>query len=299
MSNFTIIGLTLFALFFSASGLFAQSSQPVWETDSNGQLILRPFPHAPYPHESRKDGYKNDIVFPYVGHYDDSTIGIFIPADYHPGDVVNYVVHFHGWHNHVSNVIPFYHLEQQMEQAKINAILIVPQGPKEAADSGGGKLELDPGAFEKLMNEITDFLVAEGKIHTHTIGDITLSTHSGGYKVTAAILDHGGLASHITDVCLLDSSYGNLEWFANWCAASPEHRLISFHTQHLNDANMELRGLLDKAHVPYRTIPDFKLTADSFKPRGVLIVPTLLPHDEVPMGHEYFRRVIQFSEFAE
>ena len=61
----------------------------------------------------------------------------------------------------------------------------------------------------------------------------------------------------------------------------------------------KLRGLLDKAHVPYRTIPDFDLKPDSFKPRGVLIVPTLLPHDEVPMGHDYFRRVIQFSDFSE
>ena len=241
MLNFISSASFLAVAVLSASALFAQASQPVWKTDQYGQLILHPFPHAPYPHESRKDGYKNQgEVFPYTGHYDDSTVGIFIPADYHPGDVVNYVVHFHGWHQHVSNLIPYYHLEQQMEQAKVNAILIVPQGPKEAADSGGGKLELDPGAFEKLMGEITNYLVAEGKIHTTSIGHITLSTHSGGYKVTASILDHGGLASHITDVCLLDSSYGNLEWFANWCAASPNHRLISFHTQHLNDANMEV-----------------------------------------------------------
>lgn len=276
----------------------AQDSQPTWKTNQYGQLILRPFAHAPYPHESRKNGHKyNDEFFSYAGHYDDSTVGIFIPADYKPSDVVNYVVHFHGWENHVSRVVEQYQLMRQLEEAKVNAILVVPQGPKDAKDSGDGKLELDRGGFEKLMVEVTDFLADEGKIHTHTIGHITLSTHSGGYKVTAAVLDHGGLALHITDVCLLDSSYGNLDWFANWCAASPNHRLVSFHTQHLNDANMELRGELDKRHVVWRTVPDFKLKDEDFKPRGVLIVPTLLPHDEVPFGHDYFRRVIQYSDF--
>jgi hypothetical protein len=291
------ICMCLLAIVGMANG---QNKSSLWETSQYGQTMLRPFPHAPYPHSSRMKGYTNDgQVFPYKDHYDDSTVGIFIPKDYKPGDVVNYVVHFHGWHNYVANVLTHYELPRQMEQAHVNAILVVPQGPKNAADSGDGKLELDPGAFEKLMNEVTDFLYEQGKIHTRDIGKITLSTHSGGFKVVAAILDHGGLASHITDVCLLDSTYNGRDIFAKWCAASPEHRLVSFHTQHLNDANEDLRDQLDKLHVAWRTVPDFELKDKDFKSRGVLIVPTLLPHDEVPMGHDYFRRVIRYSDFGE
>lgn len=297
----TFITFAVIGVLFSISSLMAQTTQPGWQTIPEGQLILRPFPHAPYPHPSRDHGFTNaeGQFFPKKGHYDDSTIGIFIPADYHAGNVVNYVVHFHGWANNVAHVIPEYQLASQMLQSRVNAILIVPQGPKNANDSGGGKLELDPGAFAKLMSEITDFLFAEGKVHTKTIGDITLTTHSGGYKVTAAILDHGGLADHITDVCLLDSSYGNLDWFANWCAASPNHRLVSFYTQHLANANKQLRALLDQRHVPYRILKEATLKPADFDHRGVMFMPTSLAHNEVPMGKDYFRLVIQYSDFVD
>lgn len=297
MSYFFVVAIGVFALVLGNSDLLAQSSRPVWEESQYGQLILRPFAHAPYPHASRMNGHQyNDEFFPYKGHYDDATVGIFIPKDYKPGRTVNYVVHFHGWNNHVSKVIEHYQLPRQMEEAGVNAILVVPQGPKDAKDSDDGKMQYDKGAFALLLEEVTDFLNEQGKIHTKVIGDITLTTHSGGFRAVASILDHGGLAEHITDVCLLDSTYGNRDWFANWAAASPNHRLISFHTQHLNDENEDLRDLLDKRGVAWRTVPDFELKDSDFIPRGVLIVPTLLPHDEVPMGKDYFRRVVMYSE---
>src|SRR5438046_2886718 len=65
----------------------AQPTQPAWQTIVNGELILRPFPHAPYPHPSREHGFKGrSTTYPADPHYADSTVGVFIPAGYIQGD---------------------------------------------------------------------------------------------------------------------------------------------------------------------------------------------------------------------
>ncbi len=276
-----------------------QTTQVTWQKTAHGELMLRPFPTAPYPHSSRADGFKGRTqTYPTNPHYTDSTVGIFIPAGYSDGETVDYLVHFHGHNNHVSKAIDQYKLAEQIAAAKVNAILIVPQGPMDAADSGGGKLELDVGGFENLMADVTAFLNAQRKIHTAKIGRIILSTHSGGYKVTAAILDHGGLADRVTDVLLLDSSYGSLEWFAKWAAGNaapgmPARRLVSLYTQHLAAANLELMGRLEKAGVKYNELDEVPLTDHELSRRGVTFMATTKAHDAVPV--DYFGRLVKQS----
>jgi hypothetical protein len=274
-----------------------QTTQPTWQTIPEGQMILRSFENAPYPHASREDGFKSkNGTFPKDPHYIDSTVGIVIPKNYVPGDTVDYIVHFHGWGNHVSKVIPEYKLAEQLAETKVNAILIVPQGPKDAKDSGGGKLEMDKGAFERLMKEITEYLNHEGKIHTDKIGTIVLSTHSGGYAVTAAVLDHGGMANHISDVLLLDSSYGSLGWFANW-AHVPGHRMISLFTDHLADTQKEFMADLDKGGTKYQILDEAKVTDAELAMRTTTFIHVKGPHDEVP--NQYFGRLLKTSKLGE
>jgi hypothetical protein len=262
-----------------------------WQKTPEGDVILRPFANAPYPHKSRENGFKGSKTTYGPEHYADSTVGIVIPAGYQPGDRVDYVVHFHGHMNHVSNVLTKYKLPEQLAAAKTNAILLVPQGPTDAADSGGGKLELDPGGFAKLIEEVTAYLKAEGKIKTSSVGKIVLAAHSGGYKVTAAILHHGGMSEHVTDVLLLDASYGSLEWFADWCKASPDHRLVSLFTDHLADENQALMKQLDQANVKYRQLDEQKLTDDQLIARGPVFMHAKGPHDQVPI--DYFGRLVK------
>jgi methylmalonyl-CoA mutase cobalamin-binding subunit len=267
-----------------------------WQKTPEGEMILRPFANAPYPHKSRENGFKGSKTTYGPEHYADSTVGIVIPAGYRPGDTVDFVVHFHGHMNHVSNVLTKYKLPQQLVAAKVNAILLVPQGPTDAADSGGGKLELDPGGFAKLIDEVAAYLKAEGKIKTTTVGKIVLAAHSGGYKVTAAVLHHGGMAEHITDVLLLDASYGSLEWFADWCKAPPDHRLVSLFTDHLADENQALMKLLDQAGVKHRQLDEQKLADEQFAARGPVFMHTKGPHDQVPV--DYFGRLVQTSTLS-
>jgi hypothetical protein len=145
------------AMIALATSITARAAQeratvPRWQETREGQVILRPFANAPYPHKSRENGFKGGKTLYGPEHYVDSTVGIVIPSGYQAGDNVDYVVHFHGHMNHVSNVLTKYKLPQQLLAAKVNAILLVPQGPTDAADSGGGKLELDPDGFAKLID---------------------------------------------------------------------------------------------------------------------------------------------------
>jgi hypothetical protein len=278
-----------------------QTTQPSWQHLPQGELILRPFANAPYPHPSREHGFKGRATtYPADPHYVDSTVGVFVPAGYATADTVDYVVHFHGHNNHVAKVIPQYQLIEQMAAAKVKAVLLVPQGPKDAADSGGGKLELDDGALSRLLEEVTAYLVAGGKARaTAKVGHVVLTSHSGGYKVTAAVLERGGpLAEHITDVLLLDSSYGSLESYARWAGASPSsHRLVSLYTQHLEQANRELMQLLDRAGTKYESLAEAELTDERLAARTTIFAATQVAHDEVPV--KYFGRLLKTSALAQ
>ena len=267
-----------------------------WVTSPAGQTLLRSFQNAPFPHASREKGYTYDGKFyDAPTHYSDSTVGIFIPADYKPGAEVDYVVHFHGWSNHVAAVLDHYELRRQMTASGRNAILLVPQGPKDAQDSSGGRLEKEPGGFEALLREVTQFLVDAGKIHTTRIGSIALSTHSGGYLVTGAILRQTALRSHITDVLLFDSSYGELEAFADW-AAEKHHRLVSIFTRHLAPENFMLTTMLQKRRAAFVSILEPDLTPTVLAARGPLFIHTLdLPHDEVMQKKDYFALFLRTS----
>jgi len=279
----------------------AQGEPAQWAHSPAGDTLLHSFANAPYPHPSRAAGHTySGVTFSAAEHYSDSTVGIFIPEGYRQGKTVNYVVHFHGWSNHASQVLDRYHLREQMKAAGVNAILLVPQGPKDAQDSGGGKLELDPGAFKLLISEVTEFLTQQGKLHTHTIGKIVLSTHSGGYAVTSAILDHGGLTDHITDVLLFDSSYGGLDWFAIWIAHSPgphhSRRLVSIFTAHLAPENYMLITLLQKNHTPYTTNMESEISEELLLPRKAIFFHTTdIEHDEIMQKKQFFTLFLKTS----
>ncbi len=289
-----LLGVILPMSALSAQGL---SEEEQWVKSAEGETLLHPFQNAPFPHASREKGFTYDGKFyDAPTHYSDSTVGIFIPSGYHPGPTVHYVVHFHGWSNHVSEVLNHYRLREQFSASGRNAILLVPQGPKDAQDSSGGRLEAEPGAFEALLREVTGFLVKSGKIHTQQIGSIVLSTHSGGYRVTGAILRQSGLRQQITDVLLFDSSYGELEAFTAWGTAGHRHRLISIFTRHLAPENFMLLTLIQKRHKPVTSLLEPDMNASIMALRQPLLIHTLdLPHDEVMQKHDYFALFLRTS----
>lgn len=261
--------------------------QDGWTQLPEGRLALPSFTSAPYPHASREQGYKN---YPRDPHYTDSTVGVFVPSGFKPGKTVDFVVHFHGHNNHVSQVFTQFGLARQMQLSGLNAVLLVPQGPRDAADSGCGKLELSPTGLSDLLQEALKFLSLPGKV-----GRVILTAHSGGYKVTSAILARHEKVN-VTDVLLFDATYGGLPAFADWAAGSGSRRLVSICTDHLGHENAQLVALLQKKGQQPRVMLEEDVQPSDLRRRGSLFVlTTTLEHNEVVSKRDYFGRWLATS----
>lgn len=298
--------LTLTAMICLASAAFAEpatqpATQPmnVWINSDLGKTMFHPFATAPFPHPSRADGWTNSAGTKFgPEHYQDSTVALFVPRGYTPGDRVDLVFYFHGHVNHVSKAIEQFGLREQIVKSGVNAILVLPQGPYDAADSSDGKLERDDGGFARFVAEVTAYLKAEGVTTTDRIGNIAVAPHSGGYQVTASLLHRGGLNDHITDVFLLDASYGGLQWFSDFAKEKPGARLVSFHTKHLDDENVEMAKLMDKDGVAHRDLPEADMSPTTIAPVGVTFISTTLAHNDVPTGKDYLALLLKTSQLS-
>ena len=195
-----------------------------------GQTIVTQFVSAPFPHSSRTNGHKyKEELFPADKNYSDSSVSIFIPKGFDAGSNVDCVLHFHGWRNTTMGTMEQFALREQLMESRRNVILIVPQGPHNAPDSSGGKLE-DPDGFKRFMDEAMLALKQRGTIKAGSrIGQIILSGHSGGYQVMSSIVERGGLNDQIREVWLFDGLYARGEKFLAWSQIS-DGRLVNIYT---------------------------------------------------------------------
>lgn len=275
-----------------------------WTPRDGGRVILRSFATAPYPHVSREKGWTNRAgkVFG-AEHYQDSTIGIFVPDGYRAGEALDVVVHFHGHGSNVAKNLDDFQLCRQFIESGVNAVLVMPQGPRDVPDSGGGRLELEPGAFAAMLEDVRGFLVAEKVTAAGRVGKVVISSFSGGYKVTAAVLEiggieHDGALPEVTDVLLLDSSYGSLERFAKFVSAAGGSRLASIYTEHLRDKNESLRKLVMEEGMRPRELAEPVDGRDLLLGPGVIFISTGLRHYEVPAKTGYLRRLLETSSLG-
>jgi hypothetical protein len=211
---------------------------------------------------------------------------------------MDFVVHFHGWRNNVSNALVKYQLPEQFAASRRNAILIVPQGPLEAADSFGGKLE-DADGFKRFMAEALEVLRQQGIVADGRIGRIILCGHSGGYEVISAILARGGLTGKIGEVWLFDALYAKTERFALWFDHQPG-RFIDLYTGHggTKEETEALMTALTGNSVPYFSADETNASAAELRKNHLIFLFSELPHDEVMQKRETFRRFLESSMLA-
>jgi hypothetical protein len=261
-----------------------------------GRLIIAHFASAPFPHPLRAQGHQyHDQMFSSAEHYQDSRVALFVPKDFRPGREIDFVVHFHGWGNNVSNALVKYQLPEQFTASRRNAILIVPQGPLDASDSFGGKLE-DADGFKRFMAEALENLRQRGVVAEGRIGRIILSGHSGGYEVISAILARGGLTGHVSEVWLFDALYGKTERFALWFDHHPG-RFIDLYTEHggTKDESESLMTALKGNSVPYFSADETNAATADLRNNHLVFLFSELPHDEVMQKRETFLRFLETS----
>jgi len=263
-----------------------------------GQLIVTQFVSAPFPHPARAEGHQyHDQFYSAAGHYSDSTVAMFIPKNFRVADKIDFVVHFHGWNHTVAGTLPEYKLVEQFAASGKNAILIVPQGPYNAPDSFGGKLE-DTNGFKVFMAEAVDKLRASGALTptNFELGNIILSGHSGGYHVMAAIVDHGGLADQIKEVWLFDALYGGTENFVAW-QKNQNGRLLDIYTDHggTEGETTNLMTSLKASGVPFFYSEDTNAALENLRTNKIVILHTDLVHNDVPCKRDEFEQFLKSS----
>lgn len=259
-------------------------------------MILAQFVSAPFPHPARAEGhYYKTNFFPAKKHYQDNTVAVFIPKNFKPGAKIDFVVHFHGWGNNVTNALRKYELLQQLSESGKSAILVVPQGPRNASDSFDGKLEAADG-FKRFMNEVMATLHQKKPFRKSAIGKIILSGHSGGYQVISSILEKGGLTKNVKEVWLFDGLYARTEKFQNWFENS-DGRFIDLYTANggTKVATENLMNDLKKKGAAYFSAEEKNVTAEQLRKNRLIFIFTELPHDDVLQKHKTFSQFLQTS----
>jgi hypothetical protein len=264
----------------------------------SGQLIVTQLTSAPFPHPKRAEGhtYQNKL-YPATEHYSDNTVAIFIPKGFRETGQVDFVVHFHGWKNNVEGVLGQYQLIEQLVASERNAVLVVPQGPRNAPDSFGGKLE-DPDGFKRFMADVVTTLRQQSalKKKDFAIGQIVLSGHSGGYQVISAILDHGGLTEHVREVWLFDALYAQTDKFLAWI---DRHlgRFIDLYTEHggTKTETEQLMALLKQRGTAFFAGKEGEAKPTDLQANKLVFLFTDLPHNDVVHKRQEYREFLKTS----
>ena len=197
-----------------------------------GELIVTHLDSTPFPHPKRAEGHTyQGKLYSGKEHYSDNTVAIFIPKGFRETGKIDFVVHFHGWYNNVEGVLGQYQLIEQLVESQRNAVLVVPEGPRNAPDSFGGKLE-DPAGFKRFMEDVVQALRQQSALTNKgfVLGQVVLSGHSGGYEVISAIVDVGGLTDRVREVWLFDALYAQTDKFLKWIDRQ-QGRFIDIYTE--------------------------------------------------------------------
>lgn len=222
-----------------------------WVQSPAGETAVVALQNAPFPHPSRESGFKNGTRdFPREPHYADASVALFVPSGYRSAEAVDVLVYLHGHFGNVRRSMDRHRLREQVAASGRNVVMVFPQGPKDAADSGCGKLE-DAGGLKRLVDEAVSVMRAAKKMGGSKIGRVVIAGHSGAYRGISYCIERGGLSKELTDVGLLDASYGRLDSFVDWSAQHAKGTLFSIFTDHLAKENVYLMTHLRQRGVVY------------------------------------------------
>ncbi|MBN8854515.1 MAG: hypothetical protein BGO55_21530 [Sphingobacteriales bacterium 50-39] len=253
--------------------------------------------HNCFPDTARDHGYLDGDGnhLSREGHYDDSSVLLVVPAGLRMGKTVDLVVWFHGWHNSIDTAIQFYGLAHQFAASGRNAVLVLPEAAKNAADSYGGKMRQE-GMFKFLVADVLEELRRKRVVAPDALaGHIVLAGHSGAYSAMADILEHG--RQGVDEVFLFDALYGRLETFTQW-AEDRSHHFVHWFTNtgygpdKMSDTMM-LRLRQDK--IPYGMSEESSVYDRVIKDNRILFIHSPREHNVIINDPDDFALLLRNS----
>jgi hypothetical protein len=289
----TIIGLSICCII--VKGVEAQKKSILLESNlgkgTTEKNILTNSKYAPFPDSARMNGHDYEGQhFAFKDHYDDSTVKIFVPKNFTIKKPLELVIWFHGWYNNIDSAGTYFGLTEQFRLADRNAILIFPEGPKNAPDSYGGKLER-PEMFALFVNDLLKQLEATKiipKKKHYSIKDcsITLAGHSGAYRVISKIIQY----NKIDELILFDAMYGGNDAYLHWIAESEHHRFIHIYTKDggtFDNTHLIMKQLSDSLKINYSTINEMELSPAKLITNNRFFIFSEKGHNEVIENNWY------------
>lgn len=288
MKNLQLIIKLFFLCFIFNCNISSQSLNERYS--SFGKTVILNLKTAMFPHPERKEGHTYDNKFySFEDHYNDSSALVFIPTNFRSSGKINLVIHFHGWNNNIDSVASQYKLIEQFYESNKNALLIIPQGPKNSPDSFGGKLE-EKNGFKNFVTEILEKLYKQKNISTKKIGNIILSGHSGGYRVISYILMRGGLTKSIKEVFLFDGLYADIEKYVFWFTKF-NGKFIDIFTENggTKENSEDLMKDLKGWNIPFTFKNENELNNIDLKQKLIFIYSDLEHNDVLSKRNQYLK----------
>jgi hypothetical protein len=255
-------------------------------------------PYTSFPDSSRNNGHiYNNIIFDAAAHYTDSSVLIVMPDNFKQNKKVNIVCWFHGWDNTIDSANERFELAKQFMASNANAILVIPEGAKNAPDSYGGKLE-QPNIFTQLINDIFIKLKKGKLINSNaTPGNIVLAGHSGAYRVMAHITAKGGLP--INEILLFDGLYSETDKFISWLQLDIKHRYINIYTNEGGTMaeSVAMMQQLSNKKIPYHFTEEINLKKSRLKNNSILFIHSNQQHNDIINKPDNFKLFLQSSPY--
>jgi hypothetical protein len=287
-------------LLLSSLPLFLFAQEPSKRFAGYGELLITRLSSAPFPHPLRAAGHTyQKQLYPADKHYSDSSVALFIPRGFRQTEAIDLVVHLHGWRNNIDSTLSKYKLPQQLYESGKNAILVVPEGPRNAPDSFAGRLE-DAGGLTRFISDVVDFLFKESRIKTRSVGKIILSGHSGGYEGIAFALMRGGMPEKVREVYLFDALYGETEKFTYWIDRF-NGKLINIYTDS-GGTKWETGAMMEDLvgwGIPYRAQEERAVVPADLRDNRLVFIHTDLEHDMVVSARMQFREYLKASGLSD
>jgi hypothetical protein len=164
-------------------------------------------------------------------------VAVHVPPGFDATRRPGLILYLHGWQTCVEAALapgevacgdagsthPGADLIDQVDGARVNALLVAVEVRADAATGEPGRLAMPGGARSLLRELFVDKLAAPlgCALDPDAVDRILVVAHSGGYQAAAAILRSGDLP-RVTEVVLLDALYGGQDIFARWIADDSE-----------------------------------------------------------------------------
>jgi hypothetical protein len=255
-----------------------------------GKACLMESRFAPFPDSLRNAQPRvyNGKTYSAAEHYSDSSVLVFMPDYFDKKKPYELVFWFHGWYNNIDSSLRTFRLLEQFYAARRNAIFVFPEGPKNAPDSYGGKLEKENG-LANLLNEIETFLGNKKRIDYRNVFPIvTLSGHSGAYRAI------GKSSKQLTQrILLFDGLYGEMDNYLLFCTANNYFLHIYTDDGGTKENSLQFMKTLTEKGIPFLHKEEDEVTEEELKNNRIIFLHSKKGHNEVITHQNNFERFLK------